>query len=125
MKRFFITIISPLLLLLYLSACSKKVDDKILLDAHKAVENGAVIIDVRTSKEYGVHHLTNAMNIPLQELSRSLARVPKDRVLVLYCQSGSRSSSAAQILSQRGWKVYDVATESEYNREIKLALKKD
>lgn len=84
------------------------------------MENGAVIIDVRTSKEYTQGHIKNAINISVQELSKSVARVPKNKVLLVYCQSGSRSSAAAQILSQKGWKVYDVATQSEYKREIKL-----
>ena len=123
MKKLLITIFSPLLVLLYLSGCTK-VDDKILLAAHKAVENGAVIIDVRTSEEYREHHIPNAVNISVQELSKSVARVPKNRVLVVYCRSGSRSSSAAQILSQRGWTVYDVATEDEYNREVTQPIKK-
>ena len=121
MQRFLITILSPLLVLLYLSGCSK-VDDKVLLAAHKAVESGAVIIDVRSPKEYMQHHIENAINIPVEELSKSVARVPKNRVLLVYCRSGSRSGVAAQILSQKGWKVYDVATEGEYNREIKLLL---
>jgi len=122
LKRFLITIITPLLLVLYFSGCSK-VDDEVLLAAHKAVENGAVIIDVRTKKEYRQHHIANAINISIQELSVSLARVPKNRVLVVYCQSGSRSSAATKILSQNGWRVYDVATEGEYNREITTALR--
>jgi len=121
MKKILIKIFSSLLILFYFSGCSK-VDDKILLAAHKAVESGAVIIDVRSSKEYMQHHIENAINIPVEELSKSVARVPKNRELVVYCQSGSRSSMAAQILALKGWKVYDVATESEYNREIKLPL---
>jgi len=124
MKKFLITLISPLLVLFYLSGCSK-VDDKVLLAAHKAVANGAVIIDVRSSKEYMQHHIPNAINIPVEELSKSVARVPKNRELVVYCRSGSRSSVAAQILAQNGWKVYDVATEGEYNREIKIPLEKE
>ena len=123
MQRFLITVISPLLLLFYFSGCSK-VDDKVLLAAHQAVENGAVIIDVRTPKEYLKHHIKNAINIPLQELSKSVARVPKNRVLVLYCRSGSRSSVASEILTKKGWKVYDVATEDEFNREIKIPVEK-
>jgi len=119
LKRFLITLISPILILLYLSACSK-VDDATLLAAHKAVENGALIIDVRTNKEYKQRHIANAINIPIEELSRSVSRVPKNRVIVVYCQSGSRSSAAANILSQKGWEVYDVATQNEYNREVKI-----
>jgi len=117
-------LLTPLFVLLYLSGCSK-VDDKILLAAHKAVENGAVIIDVRTLKEYKKHHIENAINIPVEELSKTVARVPKNKVLLVYCRSGSRSAASAQILAQKGWKVYDVATEGEYNREIKIPIEKD
>jgi len=118
LKNLFTILLFPLIILLLLSGCSKKVDDTILLAAHIAIVNGAIIIDVRTKKEYKLHHIPNAINISVEELSESVARVPKNRVLVVYCQSGSRSSIAAEILSQKGWKVYDIATQSEYNREI-------
>jgi len=121
--KYFLNILFSLLVITHFTGCSKKVDDVILIAAHKAIENGAVIIDVRTYEEYREHHITNAINIPIQELVKSVARVPKDKVLVVYCRTGSRSSAAADILSQRGYKVYDVATESEYNREIKEVLK--
>ena len=123
MKYFLINILFSFLVITHFTGCSKKVDDAILLAAHKAVENGAVIIDVRTYKEYRQHHITNAINIPIQELIKSVSRVPKNRVLVVYCRTGSRSSVAADILSKKGYQVYDVATESEYNREVKMPIK--
>lgn len=118
MRKIIITTFIQLLVLISITGCTK-VDDATLLAAHKAVKNGAVIIDVRTLKEYGHKHINSAINIPIEELSKSLSRVPVDKVLVVYCKSGSRSSAAANILSRSGWKVYDVATQGEYNREVK------
>jgi len=123
LKNFFTDLISSLTTILT-SAFSKKVDDAILVAAHQAVKKGAVIIDVRTKIEYQKQHIPNALNISIQELSKSVTRVPKNKVLVLYCRSGSRSSVATQILSQKGWKVYDVATQSEYNRKIEVSVHK-
>ena len=123
MKYFLINILFSFLVITHFTGCSKKVDDNILLAAHKAVKNGAAIIDVRTYKEYKRHHITNAINIPIQELVKSISRVPKNRVLVVYCRTGSRSSVAADILTKNGYQVYDVATESEYNREIIIPTK--
>jgi phage shock protein E len=119
LKYFLINILFSLLVITHFTGCSKKVDDEILLAAHKAIENGAVLIDVRTAEEYKHHHITDAINIPVQELVKTVSRVPKNKVLVVYCRSGSRSSVAADILSKHGLKVYDVATQSEYNRKIK------
>ena len=123
MKHYLINILISLLVITHFTACSKRVDESILLAAQKAVENGAVIIDVRTYKEYKEHHIDNAINIPIQELVKSVAKVPKNKVLVVYCKTGNRSSAAADILSQRGYKVFDVATESEFNREVKEPVK--
>ena len=122
MRKLLSTILIPLLILISLAGCSK-VDDATLFAAHKAVENGAVIIDVRTVKEYNHQHIDDAINIPIEELTKSLARVPRDKIIVVYCKSGSRSSGAARILTKAGWKVYDVATQSEYNRKVEAPLK--
>lgn len=122
MSKNLITILFPLFILIFGAGCTR-VDDATLLAAHQAVKNGAVIIDVRTLKEYKHKHIDNAINIPIEELSKSLVRVPKGKVLVVYCKSGSRSSAAAYILSQNGWQVYDVATQSEYNREVQVPIK--
>ena len=120
MKKLLMSLLLPLSIFLIFTACSR-VDDATLLKAHKAVENGAVIIDVRTPKEFREKHVKNAINIELDELMRSVARVPKNKVLILYCQSGSRSNTAAQILSVKGWSVIDVATQADFERKVEVA----
>ena len=107
-----------LLLALGLFTGCSKVDDETLRAAHAAVDNGAVIVDVRTPKEYAQKHVSGALNIPIEEMSKSLARVPRDEVLVVYCASGNRSSHATKLLRQNGWSVFDVATQGEFEREL-------
>ncbi len=113
-------IVYLLLLILSMSlftGCSK-VDDETLRSAHSAVEQGAVIIDVRTPKEFAGGHVFQAVNIPIEELAKSVSRVPKNKTLVVYCASGNRSSHATALLRQKGWTVYDVATQKDFEREI-------
>jgi len=74
-------------------------------DLEKMVEKGKapMIIDVRKKSEFDSEHLIDAVNIPLNELNRHLAEIPKDKPFVLHCQGGYRSMIAASILKQRGW----------------------
>ena len=119
MKKTILTLFLLLLTLSLFTGCSK-VDDATILSAHQAVSNGAVIIDVRSPKEYKGKHVQNAINIPVEEIVKSVARVPKNRTLVVYCRSGSRSSHAASILRKKGWQVIDVTTQGEYERKIEI-----
>lgn len=73
--------------------------------AHKAVEAGARIIDVRSPGEFAGGHLPGAVNIPVQELgSRMREAGKKDRPVVVYCRSGARSGMAKQVLESSGYK---------------------
>jgi len=100
------------------SGCSK-VSDEELAKAHKAVENGAIIVDVRTPGEFNAKHIKGAINLPVQEIMKgNLQKLPKDKEIVVYCRTGSRSSASAKVLREKGWSVYDVATQSEWERKI-------
>ncbi len=122
MKHIF-TLVTLLFVLNLFTGCSK-VDDATLRAAHAAVDNGAVIVDVRTPKEYAQKHVSGALNIPIEEMAKSLSRVPKGKVLVVYCASGNRSGHATALLRQNGWKVYDVATQGEFERKLPPPEKK-
>ena len=67
------------------------------------LESGATIVDVRTPDEFRDGAYPGAKNIPLSELGRRLAEIPKDKPVVLYCASGARSSSAARAMKQAGY----------------------
>ncbi len=57
-----------------------------------------VLIDVRTRKEYKTHNI-GGINIPLAELSKRVHEVPVSQKIVMTCQSGARSKTAIQLLT--------------------------
>ena len=118
LKTLFIT----LLTLAFLAGCSR-VEDATILAARDAVKQGAVIIDVRTPKEYKQGHVATARNIPIEVITKTLEPIPKGKEIVVYCASGNRSGTVANILRQKGWTVYDVATQKDFEREITLPAK--
>ena len=67
------------------------------------IKSGAKIIDVRTPEEFRDGAYPGAVNIPLSELGQRLSEISKDKPVVLYCQSGARSASAARKLKQAGY----------------------
>ncbi len=68
-------------------------------------KHGALVIDVRSAAEYIAGHLPNAVNMPLSEIEELVPRKVKDknRVLLLHCQSGMRSSTARKRLLAMGY----------------------
>ncbi len=72
--------------------------------AHKLVEDGAKLVDVRSPSEYASGHVDGAINIPLDTLASRLGELgAKDQPLVLYCASGMRSGRAVGILEGKGF----------------------
>jgi rhodanese-related sulfurtransferase/DNA-binding transcriptional ArsR family regulator len=45
-----------------------------------------VVLDVRPAEEHAAGHLPGAVSIPLAELRRRLAELPRDREIVAYCR---------------------------------------
>ncbi len=67
------------------------------------LEAGATVVDVRSETEFRGGAYRGAVNVPLPALSGNLRRIPKDRPVVVYCASGSRSAAAVRILKQAGY----------------------
>jgi hydroxyacylglutathione hydrolase len=65
--------------------------------------DGAVfVVDVRNPSEYAAGHLPGVPNIPLGELPRRIAELPRDREVVVHCQGGGRSAIGASLLEAHG-----------------------
>jgi phage shock protein E len=77
-----------------------RVASNVVLEKIKA---GAKVVDVRSPEEFRDGAYPGALNIPLQEVGRRLAEIPKDKAVVLYCASGARSGMAARMLKQAGY----------------------
>jgi len=68
-----------------------------------------LLIDVRTPEEFTSGHIQNAVNVPVETLQTRLDEVPGGTPVVVYCRSGNRSASAAQILVENGYQqVYNL-----------------
>ena len=82
--------------------------------AHRMVEEGATLLDVRTPGEFGGGHVEGAVNIPVSELGSRMSEVPTDHPVVVYCLSGGRSSAAARQLEGQGYEVFDLGAMSNW-----------
>ncbi len=66
------------------------------------------LLDVRIPEELGLGMLDGAINIPLTQLRQRLNEIPKDRQVLVYCQTGQRSYFAARVLNQLGYDAYNL-----------------
>ncbi len=54
-----------------------------------------LVVDVRLPAEYRSVHLEPSVSLPLDEIGRRRAELPRDRELVLVCRTGARARLAA------------------------------
>jgi rhodanese-related sulfurtransferase len=77
-----------------------------------------LIVDIRTQEEYDSGHLEGALLLPVQELEDRLDELPMDKPIIVYCRSGNRSRTAANILIDNGFTmVYDMGGISSWTEE--------
>ncbi len=62
------------------------------------------ILDVRSKEEFDSGHIEGAYLLPVSELEKRLAELPQGKPIIVYCKAGSRSTSAASILLEKGFK---------------------
>lgn len=70
------------------------------LDSQKAI-----LLDVRDDDEREEGYIPGSCHIPLPELRQRLAELPKDREIIVYCQTGQRSYFACRQLMLNGFKA--------------------
>ena len=70
-----------------------------------AIDEGAMIVDVRTDREWHAGHLATAVHLPLQNISKDIHHIVDDKQqkIYLYCRSGNRSGKAVKILQSLGY----------------------
>lgn len=111
-----------ILCMMLLCACGKEVEEKKEVakvnritcnEVNDLVSEGAIVIDVRTPGEYETDHIENAINIDSNEIKYVIKGKIKDyeTKIIVYCQTGNRSSESAKILVNLGYKnVYDMGS---------------
>jgi hydroxyacylglutathione hydrolase len=61
-------------------------------------------VDVRAPREREQKYIAGSVAAPLNHLTESFEKIPKDRPLLVYCAGGYRSSIAASLLLRAGFK---------------------
>lgn len=114
--------ILPILVILLLSGCGRKQEEQenqdmkhtdnsyehITQEEAKSImdtDSDAIILDVRTQKEYDAGHIKNAILIPNNQISDDAEqKLPdKEQTILVYCRSGNRSREAAEALAELGY----------------------
>ena len=63
-----------------------------------------VLLDVRSPSEYADEHIGGAINIPAPDLRQRARELDRDKPVYIICSTGNRSSLAASILAQNGFR---------------------
>ena len=90
------------------------------LEALAAVEEGAVIVDIRSPAEFEERHIQGALSLHGAALDKAISGEDEGGVLresdgtlkavVVHCASGLRSKAAAQKLAEAGFAVVDLGS---------------
>ena len=85
------------------------------IDAKTAItllenDDNVSLLDVRTIAEYKEGHLRDATLIPVSALAKNLGMLKQDKnkKIIVYCRTGSRSVSASRILEEHGFTPLNV-----------------
>ena len=84
-------------------ADGRRIDAKALIEkTHKT----PILIDVRTPEEYREGTIPGAMslNIHSEDFKRATEFLPREREIIVFCQSGDRSNEAFEMLKSLGFK---------------------
>ncbi len=76
--------------------------------AKLASQPAPLVLDVREPEEFRQGHIAGATLMPLNNVSRRMHELPRDREILVVCQSGSRSSSATRQLIAAGYNAINL-----------------
>jgi rhodanese-related sulfurtransferase len=75
------------------------------MDAVRLMNQGALLIDVRSQAEYDSGHILDARHVPQEQVAQAgeTLKKYKDKVVIACCESGMRSGAAARVLRAQGF----------------------
>jgi phage shock protein E len=70
-----------------------------------AIDEGAVVVDVRTPSEFAAGHVVDALNIDVgsKDFEAKVDALDKGRTYVVYCRTGSRAVRAIETMAELGF----------------------
>ncbi len=74
----------------------------------KARAGEVLVLDVRPAQEFAAAHLPHARSLPVDELKKRLAELPKDVPVVAYCRGPFclMAKDAVELLRQKGYRAF-------------------
>ena len=62
----------------------------------------AILVDVRSEADFKAGHITNAINIPLDQIEVQINKITSNskKNIIVYCQKGVRSAQAFRLLNK-------------------------
>jgi rhodanese-related sulfurtransferase len=76
--------------------------------AAELLREGAQGVDVREQYERDAGRIANTLHIELDKLGEGAQRLDRERPIVFYCRSGSRSALAAQAFAAAGFEAHNL-----------------
>jgi rhodanese-related sulfurtransferase len=74
----------------------------------RAAAGEVVVLDVRPQEEFAVAHLPHARSLPIDELKKRLAELPKEVPVVAYCRGPFclMAKDAVELLRKKGYRAF-------------------
>lgn len=75
--------------------------------AERLRDGNIVVLDVRPEREFAGGHIAGAISVPIDEITRRLDTIPKDRQVVAYCRGPYcvYADDAVRALKRRGYRA--------------------
>ena len=70
-----------------------------------ALTTDAIILDVRPMERFRKGHIPMAISLPFEQIEKGYVSLPKNRMIIVYCDTGGASTKAAYKLSEMGYQV--------------------
>ena len=117
-----------LIVMVLLTGCGSDSDKGKVMEINKTdavtkIDEGAILIDVRSSQEYEDNHIDGAININVDDILNTEgaliynnSEIGFNKTIIVYCRSGARSKNAANKLVELGYtNVYDLGSIDNWN----------
>lgn len=99
MLKYCLILICILLTAITVTACGKQKEKEL----KTLIQEGAVLVDVRTPEEFAGGNVSGSINIPLSELYNHIEQLKEEnKPIILFCKSGNRAGKGIKILEANG-----------------------
>lgn len=86
-------------------------DPEALAELLMAGREGVQVIDLRSPAEFAAFHIRGAQNVPLEQLAGGLARVPRNKLVILYSNGTTHAAQAWVMVKEAGLEDIRVLTD--------------